>query len=295
MYVSNSKDNSCDLCLSFGVWELWLANIWLKFIDLSFIYFFRSNSEKRCYGLPSPCSFSWYAAKSLCLESWVPTQPIPSTGCVSSWLPTEVSTAWILWGLVTHKCLLWTGSKSVNKWLVACTVPSHYLNEWSPISTYVFYRNYLIVQMFELKRMCLKSWSAGLRFNIKMVSYQYRDSHFKNKTVSWLSHLCNGIPYTWKHSLYIETLPWIFLNALENFLRSLLLWEVIECFMWCVWLCFSGTLMELGISPIVTSGLIMQLLAGAKIIEVGDTPKDRALFNGAQKCKDFKHKSILSE
>jgi preprotein translocase subunit SecY len=48
-----------------------------------------------------------------------------------------------------------------------------------------------------------------------------------------------------------------------------------------------GTLMELGISPIVTSGLIMQLLAGAKIIEVGDTPKDRALFNGAQKCKEI--------
>jgi protein transport protein SEC61 subunit alpha len=45
--------------------------------------------------------------------------------------------------------------------------------------------------------------------------------------------------------------------------------------------------MELGISPIVTSGLIMQLLAGAKIIEVGDTPKDRALFNGAQKCKSY--------
>ncbi|XP_041908900.1 protein transport protein Sec61 subunit alpha isoform X3 [Corvus kubaryi] len=48
-----------------------------------------------------------------------------------------------------------------------------------------------------------------------------------------------------------------------------------------------GTLMELGISPIVTSGLIMQLLAGAKIIEVGDTPKDRALFNGAQKWTEF--------
>ena len=29
-----------------------------------------------------------------------------------------------------------------------------------------------------------------------------------------------------------------------------------------------GTLMELGISPIITSGMIMQLLAGAKIIEV---------------------------
>lgn len=44
-----------------------------------------------------------------------------------------------------------------------------------------------------------------------------------------------------------------------------------------------GTLMELGISPIVTSGLIMQLLAGTKIIEVGESVKDRALFNGAQK------------
>lgn len=29
-----------------------------------------------------------------------------------------------------------------------------------------------------------------------------------------------------------------------------------------------GTLMELGISPIITSGMIMQLLAGAKIIDV---------------------------
>ena len=47
-----------------------------------------------------------------------------------------------------------------------------------------------------------------------------------------------------------------------------------------------GTLMELGISPIVTSGLVMQLLAGAKIIEVDQGLKeDRALFNGAQKCK----------
>ena len=54
--------------------------------------------------------------------------------------------------------------------------------------------------------------------------------------------------------------------------------------------------MELGISPIVTSSLIMQLLAGAKIIEVGDTPKDRALFNGAQKRKHLwkeKNKSLL--
>ena len=45
-----------------------------------------------------------------------------------------------------------------------------------------------------------------------------------------------------------------------------------------------GTLMELGISPIVTSGLVMQLLAGAKILSIDQGNKeDRALFNGAQK------------
>jgi protein transport protein SEC61 subunit alpha len=42
--------------------------------------------------------------------------------------------------------------------------------------------------------------------------------------------------------------------------------------------------MELGISPIITSGMVMQLLAGSRIIEVNMSLKeDRALFNGAQK------------
>lgn len=42
-----------------------------------------------------------------------------------------------------------------------------------------------------------------------------------------------------------------------------------------------GTLMELGISPIVTSGLVMQLLAGSKIIAVDQSNKeDRQLFQG---------------
>lgn len=45
-----------------------------------------------------------------------------------------------------------------------------------------------------------------------------------------------------------------------------------------------GTLMELGISPIVTAGMVMQLLAGSKIIEVNQNVKeDKALFAGAQK------------
>jgi len=45
-----------------------------------------------------------------------------------------------------------------------------------------------------------------------------------------------------------------------------------------------GTLMELGISPIVTAGMVMQLLAGSKLIEVDQSKKeDQVLFNGAQK------------
>jgi protein transport protein SEC61 subunit alpha len=42
--------------------------------------------------------------------------------------------------------------------------------------------------------------------------------------------------------------------------------------------------MELGITPVVTAGMIMQLLAGAQLIEVDfNLKEDRALFNSAQK------------
>ncbi|MHA1734597.1 MAG: preprotein translocase subunit SecY [Promethearchaeota archaeon] len=45
-----------------------------------------------------------------------------------------------------------------------------------------------------------------------------------------------------------------------------------------------GTLTELGIGPIVTAGLIMQLLMGSKLIDVNmSDPYDRAMFTGAQK------------
>ena len=46
----------------------------------------------------------------------------------------------------------------------------------------------------------------------------------------------------------------------------------------------AGTLMELGIGPIVTAGIIMQLLVGSKIIGLDLTnSEDRALFTGVQK------------
>lgn len=45
-----------------------------------------------------------------------------------------------------------------------------------------------------------------------------------------------------------------------------------------------GTLMELGIGPIVTAGLILQVLAGSRMINVDMTnPEDRAMFTSASK------------
>ncbi|MBN1801374.1 MAG: preprotein translocase subunit SecY [Candidatus Lokiarchaeota archaeon] len=45
-----------------------------------------------------------------------------------------------------------------------------------------------------------------------------------------------------------------------------------------------GTLTELGIGPIVTAGLIMQLLLGSKLIKIDmSDPYDRSMFSGAQK------------
>ena len=46
----------------------------------------------------------------------------------------------------------------------------------------------------------------------------------------------------------------------------------------------SGTLMELGIGPIVTAGIIMELLVGANIVKLDlSDPEDRKIFNGAQR------------
>ena len=50
-------------------------------------------------------------------------------------------------------------------------------------------------------------WNAGAGLNIKMSSFQYRNFHYKDKTVIRLSYLYNGNPHTWKDSLYIEMGP----------------------------------------------------------------------------------------
>ncbi|PPQ87788.1 hypothetical protein CVT25_008832, partial [Psilocybe cyanescens] len=44
-----------------------------------------------------------------------------------------------------------------------------------------------------------------------------------------------------------------------------------------------GTLMEFGISPVIISGMIMQLLVGANLIDVDFSLKEDCAFSGAQK------------
>ena len=48
---------------------------------------------------------------------------------------------------------------------------------------------------------------SGARLNTKMSSYQYRNSRYKDNTISRPSYLYNGNLHTWKDSLYIETGP----------------------------------------------------------------------------------------
>lgn len=55
-----------------------------------------------------------------------------------------------------------------------------------------------------------------------------------------------------------------------------------------------GTLMELGISPIVTSGLVMQLLSGSGLLSVDQGNKEeKAVYNAAQKRTSYRPSSHL--
>ena len=66
--------------------------------------------------------------------------------------------------------------------------------------------NFSIIKM-HLKIVSAKWWPfcLGGCLNIKVLSYQHRNSHFKDELVSRPSYLYDGNPYTWKDVLYIET------------------------------------------------------------------------------------------
>ena len=52
------------------------------------------------------------------------------------------------------------------------------------------------------------TWSSGVYFSLKILSYLYKNSHYKNKMVSLLSYLYNGNHnknlHSWKDGLYVE-------------------------------------------------------------------------------------------
>ena len=54
------------------------------------------------------------------------------------------------------------------------------------------------------------------RLNIKMLTYQYRDSHYKYKAVSQPCYLYNRNAHTWKESLYIEIVPTVLMSSNEE-------------------------------------------------------------------------------
>ena len=85
--------------------------------------------------------------------------------------------------------------------------------------------------------------------NIKMPSYQYRNSHNKDKTVPWQSYLYYENYHSGKDCLYIETEPSLLpeQNIMKCFTESVvtkLQWSCIHYFnispqiFWCLLICF---------------------------------------------------------
>lgn len=98
-------------------------------------------------------------------------------------------------------------------------------------------------------------------------------------------------PKPQRHIPLGEKLMWTFLALLAYFLMAHTpLYGISErapeqfLLIQVIFAAHSGTLMELGIGPIVTAGLIMQILVGAKLIDLDLTdPEHRKIFTGAQK------------
>ena len=106
--------------------------------------------------------------------------------------------------------------------------------------------------------------------------------------LTWLPEVAKpdrNVPFREKVLLTVITL-FIFLICCQIPLYGIKMGSGSDPFYWMRVILASnrGTLMELGISPIVTSGMVMQLLAGSKIIDVDQSIKeDRDNFQGAQK------------
>ena len=72
---------------------------------------------------------------------------------------------------------------------------------------------------------CSPSQTSGPRFNIKMISYQHRKSHCRDKTILRPSYLHNGISYTGK----MTSLYWIRAQVSRK-----IFWLILLCFLFIV-------------------------------------------------------------
>ena len=57
------------------------------------------------------------------------------------------------------------------------------------------------------KTVFLIEMAPGRRLNIKMLPYQYMNSHYKDKTVKQPPYPHDGNPYAWNYGLYIDAGP----------------------------------------------------------------------------------------
>ena len=90
-----------------------------------------------------------------------------------------------------------------------------YVNIFRSMSSFCYKVKLCFRLLYEIKSYC-KHVNKTQRFvfslghlNMKMSSYEYRDPHVKDKTVSRLSYFSHGNPESGKDGLYIETRSWL--------------------------------------------------------------------------------------
>ena len=85
---------------------------------------------------------------------------------------------------------------------------SHYLKQWCPcVLTFICVTRpqWFKTRTYSSYKQYYGKWKPGCRLNIKTQSYQYRNCHHKDKTVSRPSILYIGNPYLGRPSLYWGT------------------------------------------------------------------------------------------
>ena len=90
----------------------------------------------------------------------------------------------------------------------SCGILCHVLNVDRPPRTTSLHKPLLFGCLIHVHYSDCIQHAPGPWFNIKMLSYQYRRSHCGDKTVGRSSYLHNGISYTGRCHLYIESGPW---------------------------------------------------------------------------------------